>query len=242
MKALLAGIVMILATAIGIGVPAMSQAAVAHQPQVWRTVAGNGVPEQAGSTAIQAVKAAIHAADALHPKTRSTPVRPLDVALPAYPPHSCNRDNAGEVWVDPDDVYWYCVCFEIVREDGTIVGPFCDWALNEPKESQFSYLAMAQANEAVLSDKAFFVAQTDGNLVVYDEYYRARWSARTNGRGTAATIFQQDGNLVQYDWSSRPVWASGTCCRSDAYLTGQNDGNVVIYATNGPIWATGTNH
>jgi hypothetical protein len=87
--------------------------------------------------------------------------------------------------------------------------------------------------------------QADGNLVVYDEFGKARWSSRTVHRG-AYTLFQPDGNLVVYaiDHTSQPaVWASNTCCRIGAYLSVQDDGNVVIYDSgNHALWSTRSGH
>ncbi|MFD9823563.1 hypothetical protein [Streptomyces violascens] len=96
-------------------------------------------------------------------------------------------------------------------------------------------------NQSVSSDTARLVMQSDGNLVVYDEFNRARWASNTVGQGWTAR-FQTDGNFVVYTRSNRPVWASNTDGRPGSRLVVQDDGNVVIYDGSRAVWATGTNH
>ncbi|MEV0445936.1 hypothetical protein AB0I84_33040 [Streptomyces spectabilis] len=96
-------------------------------------------------------------------------------------------------------------------------------------------------NESVSSDTARLVMQSDGNLVIYDEFNRARWATRTVGQGWT-TRFQEDGNLVVYTRSGRAVWASNTAGHPGSRLVVQDDGNVVIYDGSRAIWASGTNH
>ncbi|WP_282795430.1 hypothetical protein [Streptomyces sp. CC224B] len=96
-------------------------------------------------------------------------------------------------------------------------------------------------NESLRSDTATLVMQSDGNLVVYDEFNRARWASRTVNQGWT-TRFQEDGNLVVYTRSGRPVWASGTAGHPGSRLVVQDDGNVVIYDGSRAVWATGTDH
>jgi hypothetical protein len=94
--------------------------------------------------------------------------------------------------------------------------------------------------------------QDDGNLVLYDELNRPRWSSDTWQwwkQGLYA-VYQHDGNLVVYNTAGQPVWASNTWGCYTCVLAVQADGNVVIYDTNRsndtwnwtPIWATGTWH
>lgn len=91
----------------------------------------------------------------------------------------------------------------------------------------------------------------DGNLVLYDENGRARWSARTYGSGPYAPAvraeWQRDGNFVAYNAGGQVRWASNTwqACRGGCTLAVQSDGNVVIYTNTNPrraVWATGTAH
>ncbi|MGA4840713.1 hypothetical protein [Streptomyces sp. G45] len=96
-------------------------------------------------------------------------------------------------------------------------------------------------NESISSNTARLVQQSDGNLVVYDEFNRARWASNTVGKGWT-TVFQTDGNLVVYTRSGRAVWASNTDGHPGSRLVVQDDGNVVIYDGSRAIWATGTDH
>lgn len=96
-------------------------------------------------------------------------------------------------------------------------------------------------NQSVSSHTARLVMQSDGNLVIYDEFNRARWASNTVGQGWTAR-FQTDGNLVVYTRSNRPVWASNTDGHAGSRLVVQDDGNVVIYDGSRAVWASGTNH
>ncbi|MEW2527446.1 hypothetical protein [Streptomyces sp. NPDC047071] len=96
-------------------------------------------------------------------------------------------------------------------------------------------------NESVSSNTARLIQQSDGNLVIYDEFNRPRWASRTVGQGWT-TRFQEDGNLVVYTRSGRAVWASHTAGHPGSRLVVQDDGNVVIYDGSQAIWASGTNH
>ncbi|MEL3945650.1 MULTISPECIES: hypothetical protein [Streptomyces] len=96
-------------------------------------------------------------------------------------------------------------------------------------------------NESVSSNTARLVMQSDGNLVVYDEFNRARWASRTVGKGWTARL-QEDGNFVVYTRSGAPVWASNTAGRPGSRLVVQDDGNVVIYDGSRAVWASNTAH
>ncbi|MFD9908795.1 hypothetical protein [Streptomyces sp. NPDC059063] len=96
-------------------------------------------------------------------------------------------------------------------------------------------------NESLSSDTARLVMQSDGNLVIYDEFNRARWATGTVGQGWVMR-FQEDGNLVVYTRSGRAVWASNTDGHPGSRLVVQDDGNVVIYYGSRAIWASGTDH
>ena len=54
--------------------------------------------------------------------------------------------------------------------------------------------------------------QTDGNLVMYDQYGRAVWSSNTYAKGQAPhkLIMQSDANLVIYDNNWVPIWHTNT--------------------------------
>ncbi|MFD9794926.1 hypothetical protein ACFWXK_28715 [Streptomyces sp. NPDC059070] len=96
-------------------------------------------------------------------------------------------------------------------------------------------------NQSVSSDTARLIMQSDGNLVIYDEFNRARWASNTVGQGWEARL-QTDGNFVVYTRSNRPVWASNTAGRPGSRLVVQDDGNVVVYDGSRAVWASGTNH
>ncbi len=98
-----------------------------------------------------------------------------------------------------------------------------------------------ERNHSVSSDTARLVMQSDGNLVVYDEFNVARWASNTVNRGWRA-VFQTDGNFVVYTRSGHAVWASNTAGHPGSRLVVQDDGNVVIYDGSRAVWASGTNH
>ena len=60
-------------------------------------------------------------------------------------------------------------------------------------------------------------------------------------------VMQGDGNLVIYKYNyltkatEGALWATGTNPSSNAKATFQGDGNLVIYSGGNPLWATGTN-
>ncbi|MCC3766553.1 hypothetical protein [Streptomyces sp. UNOC14_S4] len=96
-------------------------------------------------------------------------------------------------------------------------------------------------NESVSSGTATLVMQGDGNLVVYDEFGRARWASNTVGQGWTAS-FQGDGNFVVYTRTGHAVWNSQTAGHPGSRLVIQDDGNVVIYDGSQAIWNTRTAH
>lgn len=97
-------------------------------------------------------------------------------------------------------------------------------------------------NESYDGCKGTFVMQGDGNLVVYDEFGRARWASNTGGFYGAYAVFQADGNLVVYTSYGYPLWSSRTYAPGGR-LVFQDDGNLVIYNMFGwPVWATNTGH
>lgn len=100
----------------------------------------------------------------------------------------------------------------------------------------------AAQNRCFATNKARLIFQSDGNLVVYDEFGRARFASNTVGRGQRL-ILQSDGNLVIYDAANRPVFATNTAGHPHDRLVVQTDGNVVIYTCEDkPVFATNTQH
>ncbi|MGK5546119.1 hypothetical protein ACSNOH_15490 [Streptomyces sp. URMC 127] len=98
-----------------------------------------------------------------------------------------------------------------------------------------------ERDQSLASDTARLVMQSDGNLVIYDEFGRARWATGTVGQGWRAA-FQEDGNFVVYTRSGRAVWSSRTAGHPGSRLVVQDDGNVVIYDGSQAIWSSRTNH
>jgi pseudomonalisin len=82
--------------------------------------------------------------------------------------------------------------------------------------------------------------QTDGDLVLYSNYFRQPvWATNTNGTGAIRAVMQEDGNLVLYTGAGVPVWASNTAGENGSLLQLQSDGNLVIYSGQTSVWATG---
>jgi hypothetical protein len=97
-------------------------------------------------------------------------------------------------------------------------------------------------NEAVTSCDGRFslVAQTDGNLVLYQAGVGALWSTGTHGREISGFVMQDDGNAVLYSSGGSPLWSSGTSGQPGAFLAVQDDGNVVVYRGGSALWNSGT--
>jgi hypothetical protein len=98
--------------------------------------------------------------------------------------------------------------------------------------------------ESYTNCKGTFGMQTDGNLVVYDQFWVARWASNTAGYPGAFAVYQSDGNLVVYTSWGWPVWASNTALFGQSgRMVFQDDGNLVIYGFSGdPIWSSNTGH
>lgn len=62
--------------------------------------------------------------------------------------------------------------------------------------------------DAPASTNAYFVVQTDGNLVIYISPGQSIWSSGTFGIAPIGLYLQDDGNLVMYTLT--PVWATNT--------------------------------
>ncbi len=100
-----------------------------------------------------------------------------------------------------------------------------------------------QPGESVRSadDRFRLTFETDGNLVLYDEWDVRRWESRTQHQYLGYVLMQFDGNLVIYDAWDSAVWSTGTHGSPGSYLVVQNDGDVVVYNVDGvPRWRTGT--
>lgn len=107
--------------------------------------------------------------------------------------------------------------------------------LLEPGEA----LAPGQALDSC-DGRFSLVAQTDGNLVLYQHGAGALWHTSTHGREISAFVMQEDGNAVLYSKAATPLWNSGTSGKSGAFLVLQDDGNLVIYRGGTALWNSGT--
>jgi serine/threonine protein kinase len=95
--------------------------------------------------------------------------------------------------------------------------------------------------QAWSTNRTRMVMQTDGNLVIYDENNRRRWSSGTSGSGYRA-FFQGDGNLVVFDPDGAPQWHSGSYGHNGALLCLGADGSVNILHNDQVVWSAGTAH
>ncbi|MFE9360579.1 protein kinase domain-containing protein [Streptomyces olivaceoviridis] len=95
--------------------------------------------------------------------------------------------------------------------------------------------------QAWSTNRTRMVMQTDGNLVIYDENNRRRWSSGTSGNGYRA-FFQGDGNLVVFDPDEVPQWHSGSYHHDGALLCLGADGSVNILHNDQVVWSAGTAH
>jgi hypothetical protein len=77
-----------------------------------------------------------------------------------------------------------------------------------------------------------YIAQNDGNFVIYNSAGRAVWATGTNRGFAMRDVIQTDGNFVIYNgWTK--LWASNTPGYANATLCMQTDGNLVVYAYGG---------
>ena len=98
-----------------------------------------------------------------------------------------------------------------------------------------------EVGQSVQSNRTRLVMESGGNLAVYDETGKQRWSSGTAGRGHRA-IFQGDGNLVVFDQNQTPLWTSNTAGHNGATLVLEADGNVCVVYQGVVIWAANTAH
>ena len=76
---------------------------------------------------------------------------------------------------------------------------------------------MLDRGQSVHTNRTRLVMEYGGDLAIYDETNRLRWSSGTAGRGYRA-VFQSDGNLVVYDQNWTGLWTSGTAGHNGAVL------------------------
>ena len=77
-----------------------------------------------------------------------------------------------------------------------------------------------------------FIAQGDGNFVIYNSAGNTVWASGTNRGFGMKDIIQMDGNFVIYN-GGVALWATNTAGYSNATLCMQVDGNLVVYAYGG---------
>ncbi|RPK33292.1 protein kinase [Streptomyces sp. ADI93-02] len=97
------------------------------------------------------------------------------------------------------------------------------------------------AGQTWSTNRTRMVMQTNGDLVIYDEDYRRRWSSGTAGSGYRA-FFQGDGNLVVFDRAGEPQWHSGSYSHEGAVLCLGADGSVNILHNDQVLWSANTAH
>ncbi|MDX3849463.1 protein kinase domain-containing protein [Streptomyces sp. AK02-01A] len=95
--------------------------------------------------------------------------------------------------------------------------------------------------QAWSTNRTRMVMRTDGNLVIYDENARRRWSSGTSGSDYRA-FFQGDGNLVVFDPDGVPQWHSGNYGHDGAILCLGADGSVNVLHNDQVVWSAGTAH
>jgi hypothetical protein len=95
--------------------------------------------------------------------------------------------------------------------------------------------------QSVQTNRTRLVMHDAGELAIYDETNRQRWSSGTAGRGYRA-VFQADGNLVVYDQNWTGLWTSETAGHNGAVLVLGTDGNVCVVYRGQVIWAADTAH
>jgi hypothetical protein len=80
----------------------------------------------------------------------------------------------------------------------------------------------------------YLILQSDGNLVLYDQYNSPQWWTGTT-TGNVAQM-QMDGNFV-LNHNSSNLFNTGTSWWPGCYLVVQNDGNLVVYSPTGSaLW------
>ena len=117
-------------------------------------------------------------------------------------------------------------------------GPVARGDSLQPGEVLTPGLSLSSAN-----GRYTFIAQNDGNLVLYRNVDgKPLWASNTGGQPTQVCIMQGDGNLVCCGADGEYIWDTATDGEPGSRLVVQDDGNVVIYRSDGsPIWATNTN-
>ncbi|MGW0574697.1 protein kinase domain-containing protein [Streptomyces sp. NPDC002920] len=98
-----------------------------------------------------------------------------------------------------------------------------------------------KAGESWRTNRTRMAMETGGNLVIYDENGKARWSSGTTGSDNGAYL-QGDGNLVVYSPDGKPLWNTGTQGNPGTILCLGADGNVNLIYQDQAIWSANTGH
>lgn len=96
--------------------------------------------------------------------------------------------------------------------------------------------------QSVRSNRTRVAFSAEGNLEIFDENNRLRWTSDTARRGGFQAVFQADGNLAVYDQNRQSLWTSGTGGHDGAVLVLEADGNVCVVYHSIVIWASNTAH
>jgi hypothetical protein len=99
-----------------------------------------------------------------------------------------------------------------------------------------------ERGQSVQSNRTELVMENSGDLAIYDENHKRRWSSGTSAAGGTRTVFQADGNLVVYNQNWQQVWSSNTPGRDGAVLVLEADGNVCVVYQGIVVWAANTAH
>lgn len=96
------------------------------------------------------------------------------------------------------------------------------------------------AGESIQTQTRKLIMQTDGNLVLYNNFGSALWASGTSGSNFYVK-FTSNGNFIVYNANGNDKWKSKTAGDGDT-LNLQGDGNLVIRKGNGnSVWSSGTN-
>ena len=115
-----------------------------------------------------------------------------------------------------------------------------------PSASTWTNLTIAATKvmfrgNSVQTNRTRLLLQTNGELVVIDEFQAVRWRSDTAGTGDHA-VFQADGNFVVYTILNGTRWTSNTAGHDGAQLVLKADGDVCIVFNGSVIWSAGTAH
>lgn len=85
------------------------------------------------------------------------------------------------------------------------------------------------------------IMQTDGNLVMYNNWGRAEWDSGTEGHDGVILAMQGDGNLVLYAPGGVAIWDAGTEGTAGREVHVAPNGDLQVRAPGGGVvWHTGS--